>query len=177
VWNIAAPDGRRRIRSWRKPTPHSRRIRWSTDLLRAPVLAKHIVRGPPVTYVESAASASHSACIFRSRATVSGLRQYRSPSQSPFEPARWKFPSQLSLSFIPAMACTHKPASGVAFCLMSHFDPKATELLRRREVTRRRCGLSASMVVADRTVRNSAPEMRKATSASSRIWMTDKGSS
>ena len=33
----------------------------------------------------------------------------------------------------------------------------------------KRCGLSANMVVADRTVRNSAPEMRKATSASSRI--------
>jgi hypothetical protein len=33
----------------------------------------------------------------------------------------------------------------------------------------RLCGLSASMVVAERTVRNSAPEMRKATSASSRI--------
>jgi hypothetical protein len=33
----------------------------------------------------------------------------------------------------------------------------------------RRCGLSASMVVADRTVRNSAPEMQKAISASSRI--------
>jgi hypothetical protein len=28
-------------------------------------------------------------------------------------------------------------------------------------------------VVADRTVRNSAPEMRKAASASSRRWMTD----
>jgi hypothetical protein len=33
----------------------------------------------------------------------------------------------------------------------------------------RRCGLSANMVVTDRTVRNSAPEMRKAASASSRI--------
>ena len=33
----------------------------------------------------------------------------------------------------------------------------------------RRCGLSANMVIADRTVRNSAPKMRKAASASSRI--------
>ena len=33
----------------------------------------------------------------------------------------------------------------------------------------RRCGLSANMVVTDRTVRNPAPKMRKAASASSRI--------
>ena len=45
--------------------------------------------------------------------------------------------------------------------------PKIAKSLHARSVQAVR--LSASMVVADRTVRNSAPEMPKATSASSRI--------
>src|SRR6478672_5783533 len=60
---------------------------------------------PPVTYApaESAASAaSHSACIFRSRAKVLGAAPVQEPVTESLEPARWKFPSQLSLSFVSA---------------------------------------------------------------------------